>query len=798
MMLQFYSSRGKAAESRAALLALFQRTYRPIYRYLLARTGSEDRTQALCAELYWRIALHLDEAPQHAENELAWLLAYARTGFQQNRKSPFPLVSASLRGQPDLDSETRSSAIARQAYTASLTASLAKLPRLTADILSLRFVAGLDVQRTAVLVQRSPEQVEKIIAAAVTLWLGLPPGEYGQVPGLLDHLANELVPDERFTTELTHHLRHTPLSLADFLPFNHRWPFSMPIPWPRSALLGLLALGLLATGLWLIGSTPLVGQALQFASRLGPTPEPAGRVVSGRLLPPGDDLCRQWQQEFGQVFQHPASLDQNAPFTDPILNAPGANGRGCQLTITGTGLTLGSLRSLTDNLAPWLTAQGFNFNGAYSVTFGDPANQYSPGDWYVQTNLWRKGSLRAIFTAGWRPAELLTCPTVQPESSCGLLPQQKLVRLRLNFAEDPQAGRPADLAQETALAADPQGRIYRLVIDSNSGRQLLPLTPAGFYHVSPASAGSPAQGFAPHLSPDGNWLLFNQPDGSGAWILDLGAGSAPTRLAGLIETASWSPDSRQVAFTNRSEPAAILTLQIPDGTPRVLANLPRQVNELAWSPDGQWIAASHSDQYRLAPLLSDTLYLDSTYVIVSPLTGEIKTVFPSDGSTILVPPYSLTWSADSQSLRVISFPPGLIAVDIISETLHEGDINQLRTTAGLISRFEDGHITAASPDGQISAEAERLPGQAGLGPIRISRLPAGSSILEIKLEQITTFAWAADSQHILAATGMPGDQIVWWIDTTAGSAMPLSEGLAYIGLLSDLQRTALYRAPNWR
>jgi eukaryotic-like serine/threonine-protein kinase len=97
------------------------------------------------------------------------------------------------------------------------------------------------------------------------------------------------------------------------------------------------------------------------------------------------------------------------------------------------------------------------------------------------------------------------------------------------------------------------------------------------------------------LSPDGRRLAVGVGLASGTlaiWVKQLDRGPF-TRLSfgGQDRRPAWSPDGQVVAFIRDSLNASSVFARRTDGsTPdRLLARIDRQVQEVAWSPDGRWV-----------------------------------------------------------------------------------------------------------------------------------------------------------------------------------------------------------------
>lgn len=141
------------------------------------------------------------------------------------------------------------------------------------------------------------------------------------------------------------------------------------------------------------------------------------------------------------------------------------------------------------------------------------------------------------------------------------------------------------------------------------------------------------------LSPDGKRLAVGAGFGTGAlsiWVkqLDRGPFSRLT-FGGLDRRPAWSPDGKLIAFIRDSGGGGNVMVHNADGsgTDRVLAHYPRQIQEVAWSPDGRWIVGRTDNS---TPGAGDLVAIPATGegrpipVAASPFT-EINPAVSPDG-----------------------------------------------------------------------------------------------------------------------------------------------------------------------
>ena len=104
----------------------------------------------------------------------------------------------------------------------------------------------------------------------------------------------------------------------------------------------------------------------------------------------------------------------------------------------------------------------------------------------------------------------------------------------------------------------------------------------------------------PAWSPDGQWIAFHR--NCGLWLVRPDGSGTQMLLAETVKRctnwAAWSPDSRQIAFSNSRARFTELWVIGHDGSdPHVVHTLKRRLDwgVLAWSPDGRQIACWYTD-----------------------------------------------------------------------------------------------------------------------------------------------------------------------------------------------------------
>lgn len=172
----------------------------------------------------------------------------------------------------------------------------------------------------------------------------------------------------------------------------------------------------------------------------------------------------------------------------------------------------------------------------------------------------------------------------------------------------------------------------------------------------------PGREIRPALSPDGHYLAFSwQGEKGDSWdVYVMGiSGNEPLRLTdhpGVDVGAAWSPNEQHIAFMRYHDGTCML-LRIPalGGTEQRLGDCGKNASaDLAWSPDGQWLA--YADQpipdssFRLMRLHIAT---GKTVALTAPDAqhwGDSSPAFSPDGRWIA---FSRSVSINTQDLFIV-------------------------------------------------------------------------------------------------------------------------------------------------
>jgi RNA polymerase sigma-70 factor (ECF subfamily) len=154
---------------------LYARQMRPVYRYLLARSGEVTAAQTLTVECFESaLALYRHQPP--AESNLApWLFRVARARLAAHLRRPRPdssLASAWVEDSGGSAYEVTD----RRLRIVRLAAALRALPGSQPDALALHLFGGLSLADTAAVLRASESGAARLVAQALAAMRQMPPG----------------------------------------------------------------------------------------------------------------------------------------------------------------------------------------------------------------------------------------------------------------------------------------------------------------------------------------------------------------------------------------------------------------------------------------------------------------------------------------------------------------------------------------------------------------------------------------------------------------------------------------------
>ncbi|MBP7143020.1 MAG: PD40 domain-containing protein [Opitutaceae bacterium] len=201
----------------------------------------------------------------------------------------------------------------------------------------------------------------------------------------------------------------------------------------------------------------------------------------------------------------------------------------------------------------------------------------------------------------------------------------------LDLASERVTPVPILIREDFVGARDTQINVARMLQDINLSpdAQRLAVTARGDVFTAPArngptrnlsrTSGVHERGAA--WSPDGKWIAYVS-DTTGETELFIrpqdGSGE-PTQLTSGADTyyynPSWSPDSRQLAWSDRKQRLRSVDIETKAVT-LIAENPDAQIRDFTWSPDSKWIAWTRSKRSRISQIiltrLADGTALEAT------------------------------------------------------------------------------------------------------------------------------------------------------------------------------------------
>jgi RNA polymerase sigma-70 factor, ECF subfamily len=155
------------AKSDPAAFALLYRRHRlAVYRYLRARTGSDDAATELTAAAFERAFAGIARYRPAGAGFPAWLLRIARNAAIDagRRKGAVPLLADIRAAEETIDPERL--AIARET-NAALLAAVNRLPEVQREAIYLRFAARLKAREIGAVIGKSEPATQKLLSRAI-------------------------------------------------------------------------------------------------------------------------------------------------------------------------------------------------------------------------------------------------------------------------------------------------------------------------------------------------------------------------------------------------------------------------------------------------------------------------------------------------------------------------------------------------------------------------------------------------------------------------------------------------------
>ena len=322
------------------------------------------------------------------------------------------------------------------------------------------------------------------------------------------------------------------------------------------------------------------------------------------------------------------------------------------------------------------------------------------------------------------------------------------------------------------------------------------------YHPTPVTT-FPGQESAPSLSPEGRQVAFSwageEGDNVDIYVKLLDAESI-LKLSDAPEreyTPAWSPDGARIAFFRWEEPGCgIYVVPALGGGARRLDSCGANIyGDLAWSPDGRWLAfndkTSSDEAFSIHLLSPETLERRSITTPPTHFWGDHDPAFSPDGSQIS---FTRSISEGMQDLYVVSVgggEPRRLTDDgrNVSGSAWTRDGRRVVFSSNRTGRSGLWSIAAGggAPVWLGIDDQAFFPNTAGdrLAYLQIS---GQTNIWSLDLDRIESVApriastrwdlhpqWSPDGRRIVFTSNRSGSYEIWIADSSGGNARRLSD-----------------------
>ena len=343
---------------------------------------------------------------------------------------------------------------------------------------------------------------------------------------------------------------------------------------------------------------------------------------------------------------------------------------------------------------------------------------------------------------------------------------------------------------------------------------------AGEFHVAPLTR-LPGKEWQPALSPSGKKVAFlwDQGDGQPAGLCVQSVGESSLRQIAAAEghyaSPSWSPDERALAFLRIGwDSTEVLTVSLETGDERLIASFTPsgyglQRRLLDWSPDGQWLAVSHSE----TPDKPNGLYLVSVATgekrrLTAPknmVGGDLDPRFSPDSGTITFVREIHRSHQEIFSVPITGNQPRQLTADAKQISGHDW-ISEARQIVFASNRSGEFRLWRMSADTTAPEPNPQSIGIYGESPIELSLARKNDSLvysvqqqdrniwrLDLRPESkdkrwariVASSAQDASPQYspagdkICFRSDRSGEEQLWVGDANGGNQTPITKGLLY-------------------
>jgi RNA polymerase sigma-70 factor (ECF subfamily) len=154
-----------------AIGALYDQHYDSIFRYLGARLGDQQMAEDLTGDVFKRMLANLSQYRQVTGTPFrAWLFRIAHNvlvDYYRKEGNP-PLVALKEADREDVSSDDLAQAVEQKMTLERVHQALAELEPSQREVVALRFLSGLSVQETAVVIGKTEDAVKALQRRGLT------------------------------------------------------------------------------------------------------------------------------------------------------------------------------------------------------------------------------------------------------------------------------------------------------------------------------------------------------------------------------------------------------------------------------------------------------------------------------------------------------------------------------------------------------------------------------------------------------------------------------------------------------
>jgi RNA polymerase sigma-70 factor (ECF subfamily) len=157
----------RARHDRDAFAELYVQHRERVFRYLRARCASDDDAQELTAQTFERALQAMPRYSTRGGGVVAWLLRIARNAAVDSERRRRPLLLVPDPPEHESTEPSPEEAAIGAEDRRALREVLRQLPPVQRDALALRFGAGMTAREISLVIGKSEEATQKLIARAI-------------------------------------------------------------------------------------------------------------------------------------------------------------------------------------------------------------------------------------------------------------------------------------------------------------------------------------------------------------------------------------------------------------------------------------------------------------------------------------------------------------------------------------------------------------------------------------------------------------------------------------------------------